>query len=331
MLGGRTNRRAFIATLSSAAAWPVVARAQQPTKVARIGFLGVATSAAWSAWVAAFVQRLRELGWTEGRNIAIDYRWSDGNNDRLAELAGDLAQRKVDIVVTGGPVRVSAATRAMPTTPIVFALMADPIGTGTIESLARPGGNVTGMSMQLIETVGKRLELIREVVPNLHRLAVMANVGFADALLDVTEIQQLAKPLDVEVVTLEIRRAVDIASALQIVQTHPMQALYVCADPLVFSNRERINALAQAERLPTMLGHRAYVEAGGLMSYGPNIVEMFRRTADFVDKILRGAKPADLPVEQPTKFDFIVNLKTAKTLGLELPAAVLARADEVIE
>ena len=324
------GRRNFIALLGGAAAWPLEARAQQSARLKTIGLLGVATPSAWSPWVAAFVQRLRELGWIEGRTVAIEYRWTEGRNDRLGEIAADLAQRHVDIIVTGGTAAVSAAKQAMPATPIVFALAGDPVGTGIVASLARPGGNVTGMSNQLPDTDGKRLELLREVVPGLGRVAIMANVGLADTLLEMGGVQRMAKTLGLDVVMLELRRAEDIAPAFVALQDRA-QALYVCADPLVFSNRTRINTLAQAARLPTMWGFRDYVEAGGLLSYGPNVPEMFRRTADLVDKILRGAKPADMPVEQPTKFDLVVNLKTAKALGLNVPPTLIALADEVIE
>jgi putative ABC transport system substrate-binding protein len=225
---------------------------------------------------------------------------------------------------------VIAARQATSVTPIVFAIAADPVSTGIVGSLARPGGTVTGLSIQHPDTAGKRLELLREVVPELRQLAIMANVGFPDALLELGEVQPMAKTLGLEVATLEIRRAEDIAPAFESLKGRA-QALYVCADPLLITNRVRINTLALGARLPTMFGLREYVEAGGLMSYGPNIPDMFRRSAEYVDKILRGAKPSDLPVEQPTKFDFIINLTTAKALGLNVPETLLARADEVIE
>ena len=271
------------------------------------------------------------LAGSRSRTVAIEYRWTEGrDDDRLPEIAADLAQHHVDIVVTGGTAAVNAAKQAMPATPIVFALAGDPVGTGIVASLARPGGNVTGMSNQLPDTDGKRLELLREVVPDLRGVAIMANVGLADTLLEMGDVQRMAKTLGLDVVMLEIRRAEDIAAAFVALQDRA-QALYICADPLVSSNRTRINTLAQAARLPTMWGFRDYVEAGGLLSYGPNVSEMFRRTADLVDKILRGAKPADIPVEQPTKFDLVVNLTTAKALGLTIPVSFLLRADEVIE
>jgi len=218
----------------------------------------------------------------------------------------------------------------MPLTPIVFAITGDAVGTGIVASLARPGGNVTGLSMLIPDTAGKKLELLREIVPGFRRLAVMANVGFSESLQELGVVQPMARTLGLDVATLEIRRTEDIAPAFASLNGGA-QALYVCSDPLVNTNRDRINTLAQSARLPTMYGLREYVEAGGLVSYGPNIPDLFRRAGDFVDKILRGAKPADLPVEQPTKFDLIVNLKTAKALGIEVPPRLLGRAHEVIE
>jgi putative tryptophan/tyrosine transport system substrate-binding protein len=304
------RRREFIMLSGSVACWPLAARAQQPGKLRTIGFLGVASASVWGQWVAAFVQRLRELGWIEGRTVAIEYRWADGRTERFAEIAAEFARLKVDIIVTAGPQAVSAAKQAMPVTPIVFAITGDAVGTGIVASLARPGGNVTGLSMLIPDTAGKKLELLREVVPGLRRLAVMANVGFSESLQEMGVVQPMARTLGLDVATLEIRRAEDIAPAFESLNGGA-QALYICSDPLVNTNRDRINTLAQSARLPTMYGLREYVEAGGLVSYGPNIPDLFRRTGDFVDKILRGAKPADLPVEQPTKFDLIVNLKTA--------------------
>jgi putative tryptophan/tyrosine transport system substrate-binding protein len=326
------RRREFITLMGGAAAagWPLAARGQQPGKLRTIGFLGVASATVWGQWVAAFVQRLRELGWIEGRTVAIEYRWADGRTERFAEIAAEFARLKVDIIVTAGPQAVSAAKQAMPVTPIVFAITGDAVGTGIVASLARPGGNVTGLSMLIPDTAGKKLELLREVVPGLRRLAVMANVGFSESLQEMGVVQPMARTLGLDVATLEIRRAEDIAPAFESLNDHA-QALYVCSDPLVNTNRDRINTLAQSARLPTMYGLREYVEAGGLVSYGPNIPDLFRRAGDFVDKILRGAKPADLPVEQPTKFDLIVNLKTATALGLTVPPTLLGRADEVIE
>jgi putative ABC transport system substrate-binding protein len=325
------RRREFITLLCGAgAAWPLAARAQQPAKLPTIGFLGPNTPSLDSRRVGAFVQRLRELGWIEGRNVAIEYRWAEGRTQRLAEFAAEFVRLKVDVIVTSGTPPVVAAKQATSVIPIVFAAVGDPVGTGLVTSLARPGGNVTGLSIQATDLAGKRLELLREVVPGLRRLAIMANAGAPPAVLEMAEIQTTGRALGLEVVASEIRRPEDIAPAFESFKGRA-EALYVCNDPLVTTNRIRINTLASGMGLPTMYNVREFVEAGGLMSYGPNFLDLYRRAADFVDKILRGAKPADIPVEQPTKFDLVINLTTAKALGLKIPEAFLLRADEVIE
>jgi ABC-type uncharacterized transport system substrate-binding protein len=323
------RRREFILALGGAAVWPLAARAQQPGKLPTIGFLGAAPSIE-SQRVAAFVQRLRELAWIDGRNLAIEYRWAEGRNERYAENAAEFVRLKVDVIVTSATPPTLAAKQATAVIPIVFAAVSDPVGTGLVASLARPGGNVTGFANQMSDTAGKKLELLREIVPGLGRLAVMANVGNPGSLLDMREAEATARTLGLEVTASEIRRAEDIAPAFEALKDRA-DALYLCPDPLLNTNRTRINILAVGARLPTMHGVREYVEAGGLMSYGPNLPDHFRRAAEFVDKILRGAKPADLPVEQPTKFDLVINLTTAKALGLQIPENLLARADEVIE
>jgi putative ABC transport system substrate-binding protein len=276
------------------------------------------------------VQRLRELHWIEGRTVAIEIRWAEGRNERLADTAAEFVRRKVDVIVTSATPPTVAAKQATSVIPIVFAAVGDPVGAGLVESLARPGGNVTGLSLQQTDAVGKRLELLREVIPGLHRLAIMANSSNPSAGLDMREAQATAGTLGLESVTSEIRRPEDIAPAFDALKGR-VEALYVVNDPLVNTNRVRMNTLALAARLPAIYGFREFVEAGGLMSYGPNYSDLFRRAADYVDKILRGAKPADIPVEQPTKFDLVVNLTTAKALGLQVPPMLLARADEVIE
>ena len=315
---------------STAAAWPLAVRAQQPGMLPTIGYLGSATPATQGQWVAAFVQRLRELGWIEGRTIAIEYRWAEGRAERAAEIAAELVRRKVDVIATSGTAVVVAAMQATSVIPIVFAAAGDPVGTGLIASLARPGGNVTGLSTQEADVAGKKLELLREVVPGLGRLALLGNVGNPSVVLDMREAQAAARTLGLEVTTLEIRRGEDIVPAFEALNGHE-EALYVVFDALVNTHRIRINTLALAARLPTMHGIRDYVEAGGLMSYGTNFPDLFRRAGDYVDKILRGAKPADLPVEQPTKFDLVINLTTAKALHLKIPESFLLRADEVID
>jgi putative tryptophan/tyrosine transport system substrate-binding protein len=324
------RRRQFIRLLGGAAAtWPLAARAQQPAKLPTIGFLGVGTSSSHGHWFAASVQRLRELGWIEGRTIAIEYRWAQGRPERFAEIAAEFVRLKVDVILTSGGA-VPAAKQATSVIPIVFAVAGDPLGSGFVASLARPGSNITGLSMQQHDAIGKRLEILREVVLGAHRLAILANVGYPGAVLEMGEVQAASRALGLEVVSVEIRRAEDIAPAIETLRGRA-EALYVCSEPLSNSNRIRINTLALGARLPTMHGVREMVEAGGLMSYGANVPDLFRRAADLVDKILRGTKPGDIPVEQPTKFDLVVNLITARALGLAIPPTLLARADEVIE
>jgi putative tryptophan/tyrosine transport system substrate-binding protein len=325
------RRREFISLLGgAAAAWPLAARAQQPSNLLTIGFLVSGTPSSHREWVAAFVQRLRELNWTEGRNVAIEIRWAEGRNERLAEITAEFVRRRVDVIVTSATPPTVAAKQATSVIPIVFAALGDPVGVGLVESLARPGGNATGLSLQQTDAASKRLELLRDVVPGLRRLAIMANSGNPSAALDMREAEATARALGLEAITSEILRAEDIAPAFDALKGR-VEALYVCNDPLVNINRVRMNTLALAARLPAVYGFRELVEAGGLMSYGPNYSDLFRRAADYVDKILRGAKAADIPIEQPTKFDLVINLTTAKALGLDVPATLLARADEVIE
>jgi putative ABC transport system substrate-binding protein len=283
-----------------------------------------------SQWVAAFVGRLRDLGWIDGRTVTIEYRWAEGRSSRAAEIAAEFVQLKVDVIVTYGTSPVLAAKQATSVIPIVFAAANDPVGAGLVASLARPDGNVTGLSVQQIDAAGKRLELLREVVPGLRRLAILANVGNPGAALEMGEAQVAARTVGLEVTTIEIRRGEDIAPGFEALKGEA-EALYVCTDPLVITNRARIQTSAMGVRLPTVYNSREYVETGGLMSYGPNYPDLNRRAADYVDKILRGTKPGDIPVEQPTKFDLVINLITAKAIGVAIPSMLLARADEVIE
>jgi putative ABC transport system substrate-binding protein len=328
-MASHIGRRKFLATLGgAAAAWPFAARAQQLTKT--IGFLGAGTLSTYSPWAAAFMQRLRELGWIEGRNIAIEYRWAEGRNERYTEIATEFTRLKVDVIVTTGTGAVIAAKQVTAAIPIVFTSAGDPVATGLVASLARPGANVTGLSNQLPDAAGKRLEFLREIVPNLRRLAILTNIASPIGAVETAQLQAAARIVGLEILPLEIRRAEDIAPRLEALKGGA-DALYVVSEPLMSSSRVRINTLALGARLPTLHGLREYVEAGGLMSYGPNVPDMFRRGADLVDKILRGAKPGDIPVEQPTKFEFVLNLTTAKALGLDIPPTLLARADEVIE
>jgi len=323
------RRRQFIALVGSAVgSWPVAVRAQQAGKLPTIGFLG-ADPTAFSPWTNAFVARLRELGWIENRTIAIEYRWSEGRTERYAEIAAEFVRLNVDVIVTVGSA-VPTVRQATSTIPIVFAVGIDPVGTGLVASLAKPGGNVTGLSLQAANLAGKRIELLREVVPLLHRLAIIFNAGNTQPVLEMEETQAAARALGLAVTPLEIRNASDIAPAFDAVKGQT-DALYVAIDQLMVANLPRILTLALGARLPTIFSTRDFVHAGGFMSYGPNYTDLFRRSADYVDKILHGAKPGDIPVEQPTRFALVVNLTTAKALGLTIPDQFVLRADEVIE
>ncbi|MGA7598338.1 MAG: ABC transporter substrate-binding protein [Pseudolabrys sp.] len=309
---------------------PLGAKAQQAAKLPTIGFLGPLSQSTMASWTTAFVQRLRDLGWVDGRTITIEYRWADGKSERLADIAAEFVRQKVTVIVTGGTAAVAAAKQATSVIPIVFGTAGDPVRLGLVTSLSRPGGNITGMSNQSADLPGKRLELLRGVAPSLRRVAVLANVGARIGVLEMGEVRDAGRKLGLEVVPLEVQRTEDIAPALASVKGN-VDALYVVTDPLLNTSRVAINTLAIADRLPTMHGEKAYVEAGGLMSYGSNYPDLFRRAAEQVDKILRRAKPGDIPVEQPTKFDLAINLTTAKALGVTVPPLLLAQADDVIE
>ena len=325
------RRRDFIKAIGgTVAAWPFSARAQHAVKQVTIGLLGSSTAAAQSHLTAAFVQGLAELGWIEGRNVRIEYRWAGGHTDRLPRLADELVRLRVDVILTHNTPPTLAAKRATSVIPIVFATAGDAVSTGIVATLARPGGNVTGLSSLQPQTAGKRIEVLRELVPGLRRLAILTDVDNPFADRDVGEVRTAARSIAVEVDTFEIRRDEDITRAFEAFQGR-VQALYVPSVPLLFANSGRINTLALTARLPTMHGVRELVEAGGLISYGPHWPDMWRRAADFVDKILRGAKPAELPVEQPVKFELVVNMKTAKAIRLTVPDKLLALADEVID
>ena len=272
---------------------------------------------------------LRELGWIEGHTVAIEYRWTEGRPERAAEFAAEFVQLKADIIVTNSS-SARAVKQATSIIPIVFVLGNDPLGSGLVTNLARPGGNFTGLSIQQVDVAGKRLQLLKEAVPGLRRLAMMANAGYPDAVNEVGEVKTAARTLGLEVATLEIRQAEDIAPAFEAIKDRA-EALYVLGDALTNANRARIITFALTARLPMILNTRDWVQAGSLMSYGPSFPAVLRRAAEYVDKILHGAKPGDLPVEQPTKFDLVVNLTTAKALGLTIPVSFLARADELIE
>ena len=322
------ERREFITVLGGVAVgWPPSACAQS-TKLPTIGLLGDSASG-WSPWAAAFVQRLREIGWIEGRTIAIEYRWSEGYPDRVAEFAAEFVRRNVDVIVTYGGA-IAAVRQATTSIPIVFALAVDPIGAGLVASLSRPGGNVTGLSVQAADTAGKRLALLREVASRLRRLAIMFDGDYVASVRESDEAQAAARTFGFDITKHAIRRAEDIAPAFEAFKSQT-DALYIVEDALVFANRAPIVTLALEARLPTSFTASAIVRAGGLMSYGPSYPALFQHAAEIVDKILRGTKPGDIPVEQPTKFELVINLKTAKTLGLTVPPSMQQLADEVIE
>jgi putative ABC transport system substrate-binding protein len=312
------------------AIWPLTASAQQAEKLPTIGVLGSGAGAIEHQWFAAFVQRLRELGWIENRTVAIERRFAEGDRERAAEIAAEFVRLKVDIILTAGTPSSAAAKQATSLIPIVFAASGDPIGAGLVASLSRPGGNITGLSQLQTDASSKRLEYLRAVVPGLRRLAILANSDNPAGALERDEVQAAARTLGLDAAIFEIRRVEDIAPAFEAIKGRA-EALYVCIDPLVTTNGIRVNTLAVGARLPTMQSNREQVEAGALMSYGVSFPDLYRRAAELVDKILRGAKPADIPVEQPTRFELVINLKTAKTLGLTIPETLLAIADEVIQ
>jgi putative tryptophan/tyrosine transport system substrate-binding protein len=322
------RRREFIATVGGAAAWPIAASAQQAGKLPTIGFLG-ADASAFGPWTAAFVARLRELGWIDGRTIAIEYRWSEGRTERYAEIAAEFVQLKVDVIVTVGSA-VPTVRQATAVIPIVFAVAIDPVGSGLVASLAKPGGNITGLSLQATNLAGKRLELLRELIPQLRRLAIIFNGGNDQTLLEMNETRGAARTLNLDVAPLEIRRMQDIPPAFEGLKPQA-DALYVVVDQLVVANLMRILTFALSMRLPMIFSTRDFVRSGGLMSYGPNYADLFRRAADYVNRILLGTKPGEMPVEQPTRFELVLNLTTAKALGLMVPESFLLRVDDIIE
>ena len=324
------KRRDFITLIGgAAAAWPLGARAQ-PGKLPTIGFLGGNAPAVQFQWTAAFVQRLHELGWTEGRTVAIEYRWAEGRSERYAEIAAEFVRLKVDVIFTHGTPATILTKQTTSLIPIVFTVVGDPVGTGIVASFARPGGNVTGQSSLTPDLAAKRLQLLRDVVPRLSRLGIFGNIDNSTVMLEIAELEAAARTLGLEAAIFGIRRAEDIAPAFEALKSRA-DALYVAGDPVVLTHGVRINTLAVGARLPTIYGGREYVTAGGLMSYGPNYPDLYRRAAGYVDKVLRGAKPADMPVEQPTKFDLVINLRPPRRSASKCRAMLLARADEVIE
>ena len=322
------KRREFVQLIGGvAASWPVVAWCQPSTRIPVIGFLVPGSQASHGAWVAAFGQRMSELGWSEGRNITIERRWAAGDNQRMTEFAAEFVQRKVDVIVSSAN-GVRIARQATSSIPIVFAAFGDPIAAELAKSLARPGGNATGLTVQPSDLAGKRIGLLREIVPNLRRLSALANVASTN-LSEAEGIRTAAAAFGIETNIFVLRTSDDIAPALA--NLKGTDALYVLSEPLVNANKARIIETVTAEKIPTVFGFLEFVDAGGLMSYGPNFSDLFRRAADFTDKILRGAKPADMPVQQPVKFDLIINLKAARAIGLKIPESFLLLADEVIE
>lgn len=322
------KRRDFLALLGIAATdlpFPARAQTSRPT----IGFLGSGTPSSQKDQTEAFVRRLRELNWTDER-VAIAYQWAEGRANRDVEIAAEFVRQKVDVILASGAVAALAAKRATSTIPIVFPVVNDPLGSGLVASLARPGGNITGLSLQNPDLAGKRLELLREIVPAMKRVGIMFNVANPGAVAEMRDVQAMLPKLGIQAVNMEIQTPDHVAPGIDKLKGN-VDALYVCSEAVAIANRMRIASLALATRLPTMNGPREFADAGGLIAYGANIPDLFRRAAEFVDKILHGAKPADLPVEQPTKFDLVINLKTARVLGLGVPPTLLARADDVIE
>jgi putative ABC transport system substrate-binding protein len=322
------RRREFTAMFVGVAAWPLAAHAQKAGMLPIIGFLG-ANAAGFSPWTTAFVTRLNELGWIDGRTIAIEYRWSEGRTERYAEIAAEFVRLKVDVIVTVGSA-VPTVRKATTTIPIVFGVAIDPVGSGLVASLTKPGGNITGLSLQATNLASKRLELLRELIPRLSRLAIIFNGGNDQTLLEMSETQVAARALRLDVALLEIRRMEDIGSVFETLNPKA-DALYVVVDQLVVANHMRILTFALSSRLPMIFSTRDFVRSGGLMSYGPNYADLFRRAGDYVDRILRGEKPADMPVEQPTKFELVLNLTTARALGLTVPDSFLQRVDDAVE
>jgi putative ABC transport system substrate-binding protein len=325
------KRREFILLLGGAVAWPLAARAQQAGRIHTIGWLSAGAFDPTSPALTGFLNALPELGWIEGKNIVFERRFAENRLERLPELAAELVRLKVDVIVGIGTLAPLAAKRATTTIPIVMTAAGDPLGSGLVASLARPGGNVTGMSLMAPDLGGKRLELLKELLPRLGRVAVLWNAANPYAALVFKETQSAGRALGIEVQSLEVRSPDDFNGAFETVRREHPDALITVEDPLTFNYQKRIADFAVANQLPSLHGLREFAIAGGLISYGANIADLSRRAAGYVDKILRGAKPADLPVQQPTKFDFVINLTTAKALGLEVPPTLLARADEVIE
>jgi putative ABC transport system substrate-binding protein len=325
------KRRKFITLLGGASAWPLAARAQQSHTVPRIGVLLLGTPASFAARTQAFVEGLRDLGYVEGSTVAVEWKWGQDQVDRLPDLAAELVKSQVDVIVTGGTPPAKTLKNATRTIPIVMAIVGDPVAAGLVDSLARPGGNATGFSIVATDLSGRRLQLLKEIVPGLSSVAVLSNVANPQSQMELSETQSAARRLDLRLHSVPISADASIEDALEKIKKQPVQALIVVTDAILYSQRRQILDWTAGNRLPAMYPYREFPEAGGLISYAPNARDLFRRAASYVDRILKGANPGDLPVEQPTKFELIINLKTAKALGLTMPDKLLATADEVIE
>jgi ABC-type uncharacterized transport system substrate-binding protein len=324
------DRRAFLAVVAAGVvARPAVARTQQPARIHRLGILSLRSGP--DETDEALIQGLRELGHVEGRSIAIEYRWAGGKPERLPEMAAELVRLKVDLIVTQGTLPSEAAKRATTSLPIVFVGMGDPVGSGLVASFGRPGGNLTGLTILSTELAGKRLHLLHELLPRANRVAVLAHRPASPTPILIRELRAAAQQFGIQITAQEIDTAADLSSAFAAIQRERAQALIVQQNPITTENARRIADLAAQHRLPAIYYRRDFVEAGGLMSYGTDGTAVYRRAATYVDKVLKGAKPADLPVKQPTKFEFVINLKAAKALGLTIPPALLVRADQVIQ
>jgi ABC-type uncharacterized transport system substrate-binding protein len=326
-----TRREILIALVGAALAWADAVRAQVPATVRRIGLLTVFSPSDAALWHEAFRQGLRDLGWVEGKNISIEYRFAEGRLDRLPDHAADLVRLKVDVIVASVATDALAAQKATKVIPIVTAIGGDAVAIGLAESLARPGGNITGLSQMGPQLVGKRLELLKEMVPKLSRVAVLWNRQSAVSTLSWNEIQLPARQLGIQLHSLEVRSPDDLDKAFEGETRTRAGALLIMASPVIVTNLKRIASLAGKSRLPSIYQYSEFADAGGLVTYGPDRADLYRRAATYVNKILKGAKPGDLPIEQPTKFELVINLKTAKALGITIPKAVLFRADRVIE
>jgi len=326
------QRREFITLLSGiVAAWPLAARAQQPAKIPRIGFLGNSTATMEANLIGPLRDGLRELGYEEGRNVIIEFRWAKGKYDQFPALVAELLAAKVDVIITAGTPATLAIKKATSTVPLVFIAVGDPVGTGVVPNLGRPGGNITGLSSIAPDLEGKRLELLREVVPKLSHVAFFLNPANVFHTASMRQARVAAQSLGIKLQPMEVNKSEQLDGAFASIVKEKPDALLILADRVFLHNRKRMMEFAIQQRLPSVNAYRELVEAGGLISYGPSYEDMHRRAAVYVDKILKGTKPADLPIEQPTKFTLLINLKTAKTLGLTVPPTLVARADELIE